>query len=169
MNQHPGCVPLPTGLLRELSGVEGRFLPGWRTEQVCRCSIDPTGHPPVTRAHRGNEPPPLEIAFTFAPPSDAPSFAKQERCHKLTQPSRRAGGHPHRTWSIPKGTIRLATWVMIRLAGPEKKRETQVRRYQISTGLALWRCALALFFDRELGRTFTRSPLEMNRREELSH
>jgi signal transduction histidine kinase len=56
----------------------------------------------------------------------------------------------------------LATWVMVRLTGPEQQRE-ELRRYQASTGLALGGIVLALILTANLGRTLRRERAQRER------
>jgi signal transduction histidine kinase len=69
----------------------------------------------------------------------------------------------------PKHPARLATWVMFRLISPETQ-ESQLHRYQLSTGLALGGIALAVLLTVNLGRTLKRQRLEQERlQDELRH
>jgi signal transduction histidine kinase len=54
---------------------------------------------------------------------------------------------------------RMATWTMFRLISPETQ-ESQLHRYQLSTGLALGGIALAVVLTLNLGKTLKRQRLE---------
>jgi two-component system, NtrC family, sensor histidine kinase HydH len=126
----------------------------------------PTGPAGPQGAPQRNEPPPLEMPYIRVQALQCLHEGKvvtnlrtveRSQVVILTEPVHSEGDNP------------VATWVMFRLAGPEQL-ETQVRRYQISTGLALGGIALALFLTVNLGRSLTRQRLEQEQlREELRH
>jgi two-component system sensor histidine kinase HydH len=115
---------------------------------------------------RGDEPPPKEVPFILVQAKHSLALDPGEiqfdvrtvglsRVAILTEP---VG---------PDRPARLATWTMFRLTGPESMAE-QLRRFQVSTGLALGGIALAVLLTLNLVRTLKRQRVEQEHlRDEL--
>jgi signal transduction histidine kinase len=117
--------------------------------------------PPPPRPGRGDEPPPKEKPFILLQAQKSLSLAAGEfqfdvrtvgpsRVAILTEP---AG---------PERPARLATWTMFRITRPESTVD-QLRRFQVSTAMALGGIALAVVLTLNLGRTLKRQRLEQER------
>ena len=116
--------------------------------------------------HRGDEPPPREGPFILVQVKHSLTLDPGEfqfdvrtigpsRVAIVTQPIG------------PDRPAHSATWTMFRLVSPESQ-EGQLRRYQVSTGLALGGIALAGLLTLNLGKTLRRQRLEQEQlREEL--
>jgi signal transduction histidine kinase len=112
-------------------------------------------------AHRGDEPPPREAPFILVQVKHSLDLDPGEFQFdvRTVGPSRVA------IVTEPVGVdrpARLATWTMFRLVSPESQ-ERQLRRYQVSTGLALGGIALAVLLTWNLGRTLKHQRLAQER------
>jgi len=167
--------------LADFPGVEGGFYLDAEFDRFAGFGF-PTANPdvpesvskePVTRKenaksppHRGDEPPPKEGPFILVLVKHGLALDPGEFQFdvRTVGPSRVA------ILSEPVGPerpARLATWTMFRVISPESMAD-QLRRFQISTGLALGGIGLAVVFTLNLGRTLRRQRLEQDRlREEL--
>jgi two-component system sensor histidine kinase HydH len=112
---------------------------------------------------RGDDPPPKEAPFILLQVQHSLSGDYQFDARAIG-PSRVAIA------TEPVGAARpaqAATWIMFRLTNPEDL-GAQLRRYQVSTGLALGGIALAVALTFNLGRTLKRQRSDQERlREEL--
>ncbi len=120
--------------------------------------------PPMPR--RGDEPPPKEAKFILVQVKHSLSLDPGEFQFDV-----RTVGHSRvaiLTEPVgPNRPARLATWTMFRVTGPESM-ANQLRRFQVSTGLALGGIALAVLLTLNLGRTLKRQRVEQdNLRDEL--
>ena len=123
-----------------------------------------TAQPPTPR--RGDEPPPKEAPFILVQVKHSLALDPGQfhfdvrtvgpsRVAILTEPV------------APDRPARLTVWTMFRLVSPESQ-ESQLHRYQVSTGLALGGIALAVILTWNLGRTLKRQRLEQEHlRDEL--
>jgi two-component system sensor histidine kinase HydH len=122
--------------------------------------------PRPLRPGRGDDPPPKERPFILVQAQNSSSLDPGDFNFdvRTVGPSRVA------ILTEPVGTdrpARLMTWTMSRLASP-KSQESQLLRYQISTGLALGGIALAVALTLSLGRKLKHQRLEQERlRDEL--
>jgi signal transduction histidine kinase len=112
--------------------------------------------PPAPR--RGDEPPPKEAPFILVQVKHSLALdpAEFQFDVRTVGPSRVAIS------TEPVGAerpARLAVWTMFRLISPESQ-ESQLHRYQVSTGLALGGIALAVILTLNLGKTLKRQRLE---------
>jgi two-component system, NtrC family, sensor histidine kinase HydH len=108
--------------------------------------------------HRGDEPPPKEIPFILVQVQHSFGLGVGESQFdvRTVGPSRVA------IFTEPVGSDRpawLATWIMFRVTGPESIAQ-QLRRFQVSTGLALGGIALAVLLTLNLGGRLKRQRLE---------
>jgi two-component system sensor histidine kinase HydH len=152
-------------VLADFPGVEGGFYLDAKFDRFAGYGY-PTGqdgpHPPP----RGDDPPPKEAPFILVQAKHSLSGDSDEFQFdvRTVGPSRVA------IWTEAVGAerpARLATWTMFRLVSPESQ-ESQLHRYQVSTGLALGGIALAVVLTLNLGRTLNRQRLEQERlRDEL--
>lgn len=116
--------------------------------------------------HRGDEPPPKEIPFILVQVRHSLGLGAGESQFdvRTVGPSRVA------IFTEPVGSERpawLAVWTMFRVTGPESIAQ-QLRRFQVSTGLALGGIALAVLLTLNLGGRLKRQRLEQEHlRDEL--
>ena len=175
-------------VLADYPGVEGGFYLDAGLEKFVGYAFPtdppdsvllPSGDPPLKgKLHpKGKGPPPPRPGLRDEPPpKEKPFILLQAQKSLSLDPGEfhfdvRAVG-PSRVASLtepvgPDRPARLATWTMYRITGPENTVD-QLRRFQISTGLALGGIALAVVLTLNLGRTLKRQRLEQERlREEL--
>lgn len=164
-------------VLADFGGVEGGFYLGASLDRFAGYGfpterydppLPPSGGPtPPVKAHPGDNPPPKENFLIFMQAQDSLALDRNKPYIFSVQtvgPSRVA------VLTESVGADRpalLATWTMFRLVSPETL-ESQLRGYQLSTGLALGGIGLAVVLSVNLGRTLRRQRLEQERlREEL--
>jgi two-component system sensor histidine kinase HydH len=153
-------------VLADAPNVEGGFYLG--ADNRFAGYAYPTNPHPLPPGGAGstprNDPPPLEAPYIRIQ-------ARQSLDTSSTEVQARDVG-PSRVLVVtaPVGQERpppLAVWAMLRLVGPETK-YAQLRRYQISTGLALGGILLALGLTANLGRSLQLERKEQERlRDEL--
>jgi signal transduction histidine kinase len=117
-----------------------------------------SGKPPPPDHRVRNDPPPMETALIRVQAQQSLSLPVGEFLLNIRDvgPSRVA------VLTEPVGTTRpapLATWVMFRLVDP-KELGTQVRRYQLSIGLALGGLATAVLLAWNMNRLIRRQNIE---------
>jgi len=117
--------------------------------------------PPPPRPGRGDDPPPKEKPFIRLQAQNSLTLDPGELQFdvRIVGPSRVA------ILTEPVGPdrpARLATWTMFRITKRENTVD-QLRRFQVSTGLALGGIALAVVLTLNLGRTLKRQRLEQER------
>ncbi len=151
--------------LVDCPGVEGGFY--LDDDRFSGYAFPTGGHDPTEESRR-NDPPPLEAPFIRTQAQESLSLGPEEyrlqvldvgpsRVMVLTEPV----GAARPAWAV--------TWVMFRLVDPQQL-GGQVRRYQVSVGLALGGIALSLALTFNLGRTMQRQRREQERlRDELRH
>ena len=120
-----------------------------------------SGKPPPPDRRLRNDPPPMEAPLIRVQAQQSLGLPPGESLLNVRDvgPSRVA------VLTEPVGTARpaiLATWVMFRLVDP-KELGTQVRRYQLSTGLALGGLASAVLLAWNMGRLIRRQNIERDR------
>ncbi|HET6882962.1 MAG TPA: histidine kinase dimerization/phospho-acceptor domain-containing protein, partial [Pirellulales bacterium] len=152
-------------VLSRFDGVEGGFYLDGDADRFVGYAF-PTDRPQRKRRSDKNEPPPLEEPYIRVQAHD---------CLVLPAGEYSASVHdvgPSRVMIVtePVGEERpatAATWVMYRLVSP-RMLDRQVRRSQVSTGLALAGLLLALGLTARLGLHLKRQQREQNRlRDEL--
>lgn len=153
-------------ILGNYPGVEGGFYVGGELEDFLGYAF-PTGE---KSKHRGpskrTDPPPKETPYIRLQARESLSVMNSD----VLVSTRDVGLSRVVVATAAIGSARparCATWVMYRLSGPEQL-ESQVRRYQLSTGLAIGGLAGAILLTANLGRTSKRERREQDRlREEL--
>jgi len=122
--------------------------------------------PPHPRSGRGDDPPPKEKPFIILQAQNSFSLDPGE----IQFDVRTVGPSRVAIVTEPVGRdrpARLAAWTMFRIIKAESTVD-QLRRFQVSTGLALGGIALAVVLTLNLGRTLKRQRLEQERlRDEL--
>jgi signal transduction histidine kinase len=154
-------------VLEDYPGVEGGFYLGGETDRFGGYAF-PTGAegaaPP--RWSRGDDPPPREAPLILVAAQDSLSPEAEDFSFEAVT----VGVSRVAIVTEPVGTgrpARMAAWVMFRLTDPESL-AAQLRRSQLSTGLALGGIALAFVLTANLGRTLKRQRREQERlREDL--
>jgi signal transduction histidine kinase len=148
------------GVLADYPGVEGGFYLDATLDRFAGYAF-PSGQDGPQPPPRGDEPPPKEAPFILVQARHSLSASADDVQFdvRTVGPSRVAiwteavgGGRP----------ARLAAWTMFRLVSPESQ-ETQLRRYQIATGLALGGIALAVVLTLNLIRTLARERVNQER------
>ena len=163
-------------VLRDFPGVEGGFYLsdsiarfagyGFPTERRGPPPPPPGGPAPPPKVSLGDDPPRKERPIIQSQAEESLSL-ESGKFYCIVQT---VGPSKVAILTEPVGAerpARAATWTMFRLVNPESL-ESQLRRYQISTGLALGGIALAVVLTGSLGRTLQRQRREQERlREEL--
>jgi signal transduction histidine kinase len=150
MNQR--LEELTRGALQLYPGVEGGLYFDRPRDEFAGYAFpsEPNGHPHIAR----RDPPPREEPYIRL---QARQSATQEGGEPLVQ-SRDVGPSRVLVATAPVGTARpapLVVWLMYRLTGPEQQ-HVQIRRYQVSTVLALGGIAAAMVLTWRLGRNLGR-------------
>jgi two-component system sensor histidine kinase HydH len=143
-------------VLADFPGVEGGFYLDAKFDRFAGYAF-PTGQTGPSSPPRGDEPPPKEGSFILMQLKQSISAGSDDFQFdvRTVGPSRVAIG----TGAVgAERPARLAAWTMFRLVSPETL-ESQLRRYQVSTGLALGGIALAVALTINLGRNLKRQRL----------
>jgi two-component system sensor histidine kinase HydH len=169
-------------LLSDAPGVEGGFYLGNGFDQFTGYAFPtrPGPEPPRPEGHKGRPkkggpPPPEPPDRREPPPLEEPFIRVQAQQSLDLEPGTGARVDLRQVETSlvvvatePVGERRpalLATWVMVRLTGPEQEQD-RARRYQVSTGLALGGVLLGLVLAANLGRSLRHERLQRDRLQE---
>ncbi len=181
---HPELYAITRRVLADAPDVEGGFYLGNGFDQFTGYAFPtrPGSEPPHLKGPRGphkkgGPPPPEQPDRREPPPLEEPLIRLQARQTLDLEPGvgarvdvREVGPSLVMVATEPIGPRRpalAATWVMVRLTGPEHEQD-RARRYLASTGLALGGVLLALLLAANLGRSLRHERIQRDRlREEL--
>jgi two-component system sensor histidine kinase HydH len=169
-------------VLADVPGAEGGFYLGndWNQFTGYAFPTRPGPEPPRPETHKrgpkkGGPPPPEPPDRREPPPLEEPFIRLQAQQSLDLEPGagarvdvREVGPSLVVVATEPVGERRpalLATWVMVRLTGPELEQD-RARRYRVSAGLALAGVLLGLVLAANLGRSLRHERIQRDRLQE---